>query len=132
MLSSGILDGEPSLETDLGTVWFRKTTSGYMGYIPVTYNAESGDHTMTLTCGSLTREVTLTVTKTEYGNAEVEPDTETGGAEQFRNAIWPLYTTGESRSCGPGHSSAPAPPRSPCPTAWCRWWKASAAARPPA
>lgn len=96
IMLSGILDGEPSLETDLGTVWFRKTTSGYMGYIPVTYNAESGDHTMTLTCGSLTREVTLTVTKTEYGNAEVEPDTETGGAEQFRNAIWPLYTTGES------------------------------------
>ena len=43
---SGILDGEPSLETDLGTVWFRKTASGYMGYIPVTYNAEGGDHTL--------------------------------------------------------------------------------------
>lgn len=92
---SGILDGEPSLETDLGSVWFRKTSSGYMGYIPVTYNAESGDHTLTLTCGSLTREITLTVTKTEFDNIVTEPEEETGGAEEFRNAIWPLYTTGE-------------------------------------
>ena len=53
---SGILDGEPSLETDLGTVWFRKTASGYMGYLPVTYNAEGGDHTLHLTCGSLDKD----------------------------------------------------------------------------
>lgn len=50
---SGILDGEPSVESDLGTVWFRKTSSGYMGYLPVTYNAEGGDHTLHLTCGTL-------------------------------------------------------------------------------
>ena len=54
---SGILDGEPSLETDLGTVWFRKTASGYMGYLPVTYNAEGGDHTLHLTCGSLEKDI---------------------------------------------------------------------------
>lgn len=96
IMLSGILDGEPSLDTDLGDVWFRKTTSGYMGYIPVTYNAESGDHTMTLTCGSLTQEITLSVSKTEYGNASVEAEEESGGAEEYRNAIWPLYTTSES------------------------------------
>ena len=61
---TGILDGEPSLETDLGTVWFRRTAGGYMGYIPITYNAEGGDHTLQLTCGSLTRDLTLTVTNT--------------------------------------------------------------------
>ena len=104
---SGILDGEPSLETDLGTVWFRKTTNGYMGYIPVTYNAESGDHTMTLTCGSLTQEILLSVSKTEYGNAVVEAEEETGGAEQFRNAIWPLYTTGESEKLWSGAFQRP-------------------------
>ena len=92
---SGILDGEPSLETDLGSVWFRKTTNGYMGYIPVTYNAESGDHTMQLTCGSLTQEVVLSVSKTEYDNVTVEAQEESGGAEEYRNAIWPLYTTSE-------------------------------------
>ena len=49
---TGILDGEPSLETDLGTVWFRRTAGGYMGYIPITYNAEGGDHTLQLTCAA--------------------------------------------------------------------------------
>ena len=104
---SGILDGEPSLETDLGSVWFRKTTSGYMGYIPVTYNAESGDHVMTLTCGSLTQEVTLSVSKTEYGNASVPAEEDSGGAEEFRNAIWPLYTTGESEKLWSGAFQRP-------------------------
>lgn len=95
LLLSGILDGEPTLDTDLGTVWFRQTASGYMGYIPVTYNAESGSHTMTLTCGSLTKEVTLSVSKTEYESVVVEAGEDSGGAEEFRNAIWPLYTTSE-------------------------------------
>ena len=45
---SGILDGEPTVESDLGEVWFRKTATGYMGYLPVTYNAEGGDHTLAL------------------------------------------------------------------------------------
>lgn len=107
IMLSGILDGEPSLDTDLGDVWFRKTTSGYMGYIPVTYNAESGDHTMTLTCGSLTQEVTLSVSKTEYGNASVEAEEESGGAEEYRNAIWPLYTTSESEKLWSGAFQRP-------------------------
>lgn len=107
IMLSGILDGEPSLETDLGTVWFRKTTSGYMGYIPVTYNAESGDHVMTLTCGSLTQEITLSVSKTEYGNVDVPAEEDVGGAEEFRNAIWPLYTTGESEKLWSGAFQRP-------------------------
>ncbi|MDO5778856.1 MAG: hypothetical protein Q4Q08_11245, partial [Eubacteriales bacterium] len=68
---TGILDGEPSLETDLGTVWFRRTAGGYMGYIPITYNAEGGDHTLQLTCGSLTRDLTLTVTNTQHKTVEL-------------------------------------------------------------
>lgn len=104
---AGILDGEPSLETDLGPVWFRKTANGYIGYIPVTYNAESGDHAMTLTCGTLTQELTLTVSKTEYGNIAVEAEEESGGAEEFRNAIWPLYTTGEAEKRWSGPFQAP-------------------------
>ena len=107
IMLSGILDGEHSLDTDLGDVWFRKTTSGYMGYIPVTYNAESGDHTMTLTCGSLTQQITLSVSKTEYGNASVEAEEESGGAEEYRNAIWPLYTTSESEKLWSGAFQRP-------------------------
>lgn len=34
-----------------------------MGYIPVTYNAEGGPHTLTVTCGSLTQELTLNVSR---------------------------------------------------------------------
>lgn len=108
---AGILDGEPSLETDLGAVWFRKTANGYIGYIPVTYNAESGDHEMTLTCGTLTQALTLTVSKTEYGNIAAEAEEASGGAEEFRNAIWPLYTTGESEKLwsGPFQNPSTAP-----------------------
>ena len=104
---AGILDGEPSLETDLGAVWFRKTASGYMGYIPVTYNAESGDHVMTLTCGSLTSEITLSVSQTQYDNIDVEADESTGGAEEYRNAIWPLYTTSEAGKLWNGNFQRP-------------------------
>ena len=103
---SGILDGEPSLETDLGTVWFRRTASGYMGYIPVTYNAEGGNHTMTLTCGTLTKEITLTVTRAQYDTVSVPAD-ESEGGEEFRNAIWPLYTTGSADKLWSGRFEAP-------------------------
>lgn len=104
---TGILDGEPSLETDLGTVWFRKTASGYMGYIPVTYNAEGGDHTLHLTCGSLEKDITLTVTRTIYDTVTVPAEEDTGGGEEFRNAIWPLYTTGSSAKLWNGRFEAP-------------------------
>ena len=116
---SGILDGEPSLETDLGSVWFRKTASGYMGYIPVTYNAESGDHVMTLTCGSLTRDVTLSVSKTEYGNAG---STGGGGLRRCRGIpqrhLAAVTPPAKAKNSGRGLSSAPARRRSPWPTAW--------------
>ena len=104
---SGILDGEPSLETDLGTVWFRKTASGYMGYIPVTYNAEGGDHTLHLTCGSLEKDITLTVTRTMYDTVTVPAEEDTGGGEEFRNTVWPLYTTGSSAKLWNGRFEAP-------------------------
>lgn len=129
---SGILDGEPSLETDLGTVWFRKTASGYMGYIPVTYNAEGGDHTLHLTCGSLEKDITLTVTRTMYDTVTVPAEEDTGGGEEFRNAIWPLYTMGSSAKLWNGRFEAPARALSPWSTVSPRWWTASAAARPPA
>lgn len=94
---SGILDGEPTVESDLGEVWFRKTATGYMGYLPVTYNAEGGDHTLQLACGTLQKEITLTVTRTLYDTVSVPAEEDVGGGEEFRNAIWPLYTTGSSR-----------------------------------
>ena len=86
---SGILDGEPSVESDLGTVWFRKTSSGYMGYLPVTYNAEGGDHTLHLTCGTLEKDITLTVTRTMYDTQAVPAEEDVGGGEEFRIGMFP-------------------------------------------
>ena len=104
---SGILDGEPTVESDLGEVWFRKTATGYMGYLPVTYNAEGGDHTLQLTCGTLQKEITLTVTRTLYDTVSVPAEEDVGGGEEFRNAIWPLYTTGSSAKLWNGRFEAP-------------------------
>ena len=104
---SGILDGEPTVESDLGEVWFRKTATGYMGYLPVTYNAEGGDHTLQLTCGTLQKEITLTVTRTLYDTVSVPAEEDVGGGEEFRNAIWPLYTTGSSAKLWSGRFEAP-------------------------
>lgn len=106
---TGILDGStPTLDTDLGTVWFRPTQTGYMGYIPVTYNAEGGEHIMTLTCGELVQELTLSVTEMSATTVQTESEPEIAGAgEEYRNAIWPLYTSSESGKLWQGAFAAP-------------------------
>ena len=98
VLVTGILDGsEPVLQTDLGEVWFRPVTGGYMGYLPVTYNAEGGAHTLTLTCGSLTQDLTLTVLQKNTDTVDTEPEEDIPGAgTEYKNAIWPLYTRGSA------------------------------------
>lgn len=92
-LTALLEDATPTLETDLGRVWFCRTSRGWMGYIPVTYNAESGVHTMVLTCGSLSQEIELTVLQKaqsffEQGEQPPEP---AGAGTAYQNAIWPLY-----------------------------------------
>ena len=106
---TGILDGStPALETDLGSVWFRPTQTGYMGYIPVTYNAEGGRHTLTLTCGELVQELTLTVTEMSAATAQTVPEQDIpGAAEEYKNAIWPLYTQSEPGKLWQGAFAAP-------------------------
>ena len=106
---TGILDGStPELETDLGTVWFRTTQTGYMGYIPITYNAEGGEHVMTLTCGELVQELTLSVTEMNAATAQTEAEESIpGAAEEYRNAIWPLYTSGDTTKLWQGAFASP-------------------------
>ena len=106
---TGILDGStPSLETDLGTVWFRPTQTGYMGYIPVTYNAEGGAHTMTLTCGELVQELTLSVTEMSAATVPSESEEDIpGAADEYKNAIWPLYTQSAEGKLWQGAFAAP-------------------------
>lgn len=109
VLVTGILDGStPALETDLGDVWFRPVNGGWMGYIPVTYNAEAGTHTLALACGALAQQIELDVTPVSTGSAEVAATTDPpGAAEEFRNAIWPLYTQGAGEKLWNGNFAAP-------------------------
>ncbi|MCO7109289.1 hypothetical protein NIA69_09145 [Gemmiger formicilis] len=67
-----------------------------------------------------------------YDTVTVPAEEDTGGGEEFRNAIWPLYTTGSSAKLWNGRFEAPARALSPWSTVSPRWWTASAAARPPA
>ena len=109
VLVTGILDGsEPVLQTDLGEVWFRPVTGGYIGYLPVTYNAEGGAHTLTLTCGSLTQDLTLTVLQKNTDTVDTEPEEDIPGAgTEYKNAIWPLYTRGSAEKLWQGTFAAP-------------------------
>lgn len=109
VLVTGILDAsEPVLQTDLGEVWFRPVTGGYMGYLPVTYNAEGGAHTLTLTCGSLTQDLTLTVLQKNTDTVDTEPEEDIPGAgTEYKNAIWPLYTRGSAKKLWQGTFAAP-------------------------
>ena len=60
-----------------------------MGYLPVTYNAEGGDHTLHLTCGTLEKDITLTVTRTMYDTQAVPVEEDVGGGEEFRIGMFP-------------------------------------------
>lgn len=108
---TGILDGStPTLESDLGTVWFRKTTDGFMGYIPITYNTSGGEHQLTLTCGELVQQLALSVTENKVSTVQVEPEAEVtvpGASDQYKNAIWPLYAQGSSDKLWQGAFAAP-------------------------
>ena len=52
-------------------------------------------------------DITLTVTRTMYDTVTVPAEEDTGGGEEFRNAIWPLYTTGSSAKLWNGRFEAP-------------------------
>lgn len=110
---TGILDGStPSAQTDLGTVWFRPTAEGWMGYVPITYNAESGAHTITVTCGELVQQAELTVTAAAADTVQLSAgqaagDTPAGSQTEFQNAIWPLYTSAKGEKLWSGRFAAP-------------------------
>ena len=107
---TGILgDGKPQAETDLGTIWFRQPSGGWMGYIAVPYNCEGGEHTIHITCGDAEMDVTLSVSQTQYGTVTAEPSepAPAGANEEYRNAIWPLYESSEEGKLWSGAFQAP-------------------------
>ena len=83
------------------------------------HNREAGDYTVEVRCGDYTASLPLTVEyksyeKKEFASAAELPDTgiETASsANAYRNAIWPLYTTGESEKLwsGPFQNPSTAP-----------------------
>ena len=96
---SNILDAgaAPSIDCELGSVWLAPVEGGWLGFIPAAYNAEAGDHALTVTVGSFVLEDTVTVQHRDFAKvytAGAETDEPAGASTEFREKIWPLYTTG--------------------------------------
>lgn len=107
---SGLLGSTeaPTAQCDLGPVVFEQVSGGWRGYLPVAYNAEAGKHTLTVTSGEQTVEVTVTVTARDFGRAELDSYEEaTSGGTQFREKIWPLYTAASGPKAWRGSWTCP-------------------------
>ena len=98
----------PTADTDLGNVEFHPVNGGWMGYIPITYNAEGGEHTISLQAGGQSLQAALTVMSGKASSAETTPPNEdAAAAEEYRNAIWPLYNPGVVEKLWTGNFAAP-------------------------
>lgn len=70
----------------------------------------AGPHTLTVTCGSLTQELTLNVMQSEAKTVDVAAEADIpGAATEYKNAIWPLYTQGSSEKLWQGNFASPVP-----------------------
>lgn len=86
-------DTAPAIETDLGSVQCVRADSGWRAYIPVAYNAYSGDHAVNITIGDETTTHSIVVLPKDFGSVEVEAE-ETASEQantEFRNTVWALY-----------------------------------------
>ena len=110
---SGALGGgsvPPTAQCDLGPVWFRPTQNGWLGYLPVTYNAEGGDYEVTVTLADTNLSATLSVRSTEYSSVQVSSGSSATAEanEEFRRAIWALYDQGSNEARWTGAFQYPA------------------------
>lgn len=109
---NGILDAgaAPKADCDLGPVWFHETELGWVGYLPITYNATGGSHDITVTVGDTTLKSSVEVYGREWPS--VQNVAVSGGSseanEQFKNAIWGLYNRGSGDVFWTGAFLAPA------------------------
>lgn len=103
-ISGMVGSGQPTVETDLGSVQCVRAPGGWRCYIPAAYNAAAGAHTVTLTVNGEAVSRTVTVIPRDFGTAETEPEPEAAEAAnaEFRNTVWPLYEqpAGEKRWAG--------------------------------
>ena len=100
----------PTAQCDLGPVWFRPTQNGWLGYLPVTYNAEGGDYEVTVTLADTNLSATLSVRSTEYSSVQVSSGSSATAEanEEFRRAIWALYDQGSNEARWTGAFQYPA------------------------
>ncbi|HJB68049.1 MAG TPA: M23 family metallopeptidase [Candidatus Fournierella excrementigallinarum] len=100
----------PTAQCELGPVWFRPTQNGWLGYLPVAYNAEGGEWPITVTLDDATLSATITVRSTEYPSVQASPgEAATAGAnEEFRRVIWSLYGQGSNEALWTGAFQYPA------------------------
>ena len=89
---------EPVAECDLGRVWFAPYAAGWIGYLPAAYNAESGTYPLTVTVEDRVIPLEVEVTFREYDKTITEPaePEAPGAAQEYRDKIWPLYSSGSA------------------------------------
>lgn len=110
LLTGMVGEGTPAADTDLGTVSFEAVQGGgWKGYLGIAYNAEATVHTITVALGAQTVQAQLTVNGRSFGSVETPPDAEGDEAanQEYRNAIWPLYTAASGPAQWTGTWSAP-------------------------
>ena len=100
----------PTAQCELGPVWFRPTQNGWLGYLPVTYNAEGGDWPVTVTLEDTTLTATLSVRSTEFPTTQASDSAPAADAanEEFRRVIWSLYDQGSNQASWSGAFQYPA------------------------
>ena len=111
------IDGHtPQASTELGQVNFLPDgETGWVAFIPISYNRETGDYTVEVQCGDYSASLPLAVEyqpyeKKQFENAQLLPDAgiETAASvTAYRNAIWPLYETFSSNRLWEGRFQRP-------------------------
>ena len=96
---TGVLGGEaPQGQCDLGSIWFCRSGSDWLGYLPVAFNAEAGTHSLTVTSGDSTLTQEIEVYQKEFDRVDISGQEETelpaGAGEEYRRLIWPFYSEG--------------------------------------
>lgn len=108
-VQGGDPDVVPTAQCDLGNVWFAPFGGGWIGYLPVAHNAESGVYPLEITVGERTLSKQVEVTFRQFGKADdpFADDSDDSAAQEYRKLIWPLYNKGEHEKRWDGRFTQP-------------------------
>ena len=94
----------PTAQTELGMAVFAQTGADWIAYIPASHQQQPGDYPLTVQCGELTEELTITVTEGDFERQDLwidlsNPVTSEAASDkayaQFRSTIHPFYQTAD-------------------------------------